>query len=108
MFQKYTPPTADGAPVTPVFAADFLIGRIAEQAQYTAYNENRLQANGPVSAPSMRVYSIAEMPIVRVQMMPGVASYEDMSPLITTDGAMVPVRNGGTFGSNLYAAGRMH
>lgn len=107
MFDKvYTPPTREQAP-QPVTQADFLIGRIAQQANYQQYAENRFQANGAVSAPSMAAYGPAEMPIVRIQMMRGVASYEDMTPLFTTDGAPVPARTGGTFGSNLYAAGRM-
>lgn len=47
-----------------------------------------------------------EMPTMRISITPGTYQYEDLTALITADGAPVAATGAGTWGQ-LYAAGRM-
>lgn len=49
----------------------------------------------------------AEIPNFRIQISPGTLSYEDMQPLIASDGAPIAATGQGTWGQ-LYAAGRTY
>ena len=46
------------------------------------------------------------IPLMRIQILPGVAVYDEPDWLVTADGAPVPVTAAGSWGQ-LYAAGRM-
>lgn len=46
-----------------------------------------------------------DIPLIRIQIQPGVILYDEMQPLITADGAPVAATSPGTWGQ-LYAAGR--
>jgi hypothetical protein len=46
-----------------------------------------------------------EIPLMRIQIYPGVITYEDAQALVTSDGAPVMATGKGTFGQ-LYAVGR--
>ena len=46
-----------------------------------------------------------ERPLWRVQIFPGIVAYDDMVPLVATDGAPIAATAPGTWGQ-LYAAGR--
>lgn len=48
----------------------------------------------------------AEMPLVRIAIMPGYVTYEDLTPLFTSEGNLVPATTKGSWGQ-LYAAGRI-
>lgn len=70
-----------------------------ESEQLTPPNSD-LRVKGTYGTPS-------EMPLVRIQILPGVIAYEEMQPLITSDGAPIPATSQGQWGQ-LYAAGRIH
>ena len=101
--------TADGAP-SPVTAgssanlypADFLMGRIASQARYSAYTESRVDfpyATGAVSSPSAGLTnSVAELPMSQIVFYPDMATYQAGGPIITADGAPIPATGPGTSG----------
>lgn len=65
---------------------------------------------GPQTQPDLRVVgsneAVMEIPLVRIQIRPGYITYEDLTPLIASDGAPIAASTPGTWGQ-LYAAGRM-
>lgn len=68
----------------------------------------RLNSIGSVN-PDLRIIGTnlgpTETPLVRIQIYPGLISYEDLQPLIAPDGAPIAATGPGTWGQ-LYAAGR--
>jgi hypothetical protein len=50
--------------------------------------------------------SPVQIPLMRIQIFPGVISYEDLDPLVTSDGDPITATGNGEWGQ-LYAAGRM-
>ncbi len=70
-----------------------------ESEQLTPPNSD-LRVKGIYGTPS-------EMPLVRIQVLPGVIAYEEMQPLIAPDGGIIPATSQGQWGQ-LYAAGRIH
>lgn len=114
MFQKIpNSPTARPGIQQPNngYAADFLMGRIVNQPQYSTYMENETDfplATGSVHANAEvgQNQAVAQMPLSRITIYPGAAAYASDSPLITADGAPVKSTGTGSWGQ-LYAAGRM-
>jgi hypothetical protein len=48
---------------------------------------------------------VKAIPLTRIQIYPGVVSYEDTYPLIAPDGGLISATGAGTWGQ-LYAAGK--
>jgi hypothetical protein len=114
MFQKY--PNNPGGPQKQPqtlngHAADSLLSRVAGQASYASYVEN--ETDFPVATGSVHADSevgtndaVAEIPLSKIVIYPGMATYSATSPLITSDGAAISATGTGSWGQ-LYAAGRM-
>lgn len=49
--------------------------------------------------------NLAEIPLTRIVIRPGVISYEEMDPIIASDGSPIAATGKGTWGQ-LYRAGR--
>lgn len=50
-------------------------------------------------------YAVTDIPLTRIQIAPGVIMYDEMQPLITSDGAPVSATQPGSWGQ-LFMAGR--
>lgn len=60
---------------------------------------------GPDLSIKGRYATPAETPLINIQVYPGMISYEDMQPLIASNGAPIAATGQGTWGQ-LYAARR--
>jgi hypothetical protein len=69
---------------------------------------DRIASNGQIG-PDLTVIGkdyndVKSIPLVRIQIRPGVILYDQLQPLLTSDGAPVAATGPGTWGQ-LYAAG---